>query len=316
MSRVLARSALAAALAGCASPPEHAEVSPAVPEVRTAEIRVTPPGDDWRLGRVSWVASDRSGLVYLLQRGDSADPIVVVDRTGRIIRSFGKGLYRLPHSIRLDRQGNVWTTDAYTSDIRKFSSDGRLLMTIAGDPPPAECTSRNRVTCGTSDIAISPNGHIFAADGYWNARIIEYAADGRKVREWGSKGSGPGEMNLPHSIVIDDRGIVYVADRDNNRIQRFTSEGRWIDAWPLNGQPFSLELAGRTLWIGVAQRSPSNTLQPTLVRADASTGRVLWQVPVTGGHGMSTLAGGDTLLVDVQRTAHMVLFGPPIPKRD
>lgn len=294
--------------AGCTSPVVQsgpAEIA-AVTELHSSELRVVPPRDGWQLGRVSWVATDRNGLVYLIQRGDSADPIVVVDRRGRVVRSWGKGLYRLPHSIRVDRGGNVWTTDAYTSDIRKFSPDGRLLMTITGSTPPTECTSRNRTTCGVSDVAIAANGHVFATDGYWNARIIEYAADGRKVKEWGSKGAGAAEFSLPHSIVIDERGVIYVADRENGRIQRFSQDGHLVDSWPVNGMPFSLELVGKTLWIGIAQRLASGALQPTLAKAEASTGRVFWQVPVSGGHGIAAMPGGEALLMDVGRTVHLV----------
>ena len=297
-------------VAGCSSqvrPSARAAAEPVVTELRSTEFRVIPPREGWQLGRVSWVATDRSGLIYLLQRGDSADPIVVVDRSGRVVRSWGRGLYELPHSIRLDRTGNVWTTDARTSDIRKFSADGKLLMTIAGSPPPADCP---RTFCGVSDVAIAPNGHVFAADGYWNARIIEYTAEGRKVREWGSKGAGVGEFDLPHSIVIDDRGVIYVADRQNNRIQRFTQDGRLVDSWPVNGRAFSLELSGNTLWIGIAQSAASGALQPTLAKADAATGRVFWQFPVAGGHGIAVLPGGDGLLIDVVRAVHIVWLNP------
>ena len=135
---------------------------------------------------VSWVASDRNGLVYLLQRGDKADPVIVLDRTGKIVRSWGKGMYTTPHAIRIDPQGNVWTTDAASSMVYKFSPEGKTLLQIEVGGQPTPCGN----FCSTTDIAFASDGHLFIADGYRNARILEYSADGKKLREWGSAGTG------------------------------------------------------------------------------------------------------------------------------
>ncbi len=174
------------------------------------------------MGMVSWVAADRNGLIYLLQRGDKADPVIVVDRAGKIVRSWGKGLYTTPHAIRVDPQGNVWTTDAASSMVYKFSPEGKTLLQIEVGGQPTPCGN----FCSTTDIAFASDGHLFIADGYRNARILEYAADGKKLREWGSAGTGPGQFRLPHSIQIDGSGVVYVADRENGRIQRFVARGQ------------------------------------------------------------------------------------------
>jgi hypothetical protein len=200
-----------------------------------SEIKPTPPRDRWALGMVSWVAADRNGLIYLLQRGDKADPIVVMSRDGHVVRSWGAGLYVMPHAIRIDPQGNIWTTDAASSKVIKFQPDGTKLMEIAVGGQPAEC--RNNF-CGTTDIAFAANGHLFISDGYANARILEYTGDGRKLHEWGTAGSGPGQFRLPHSIQIDDDGIVYVADRENGRVQRFTPEGAYLGEWAAFGKTF------------------------------------------------------------------------------
>ena len=130
-------------------------------------------------GLVSWVASDKKGLIYLLQRGDQADPVIVVDRNGKIVRSWGKGMYTTPHAIRIDPQGNVWTTDAASSMVYKFSPEGKKLMEIEVGGQPTPCGA----FCSTTDIAFAPNGHLFISDGYRNARILEYTADGKKIRE-------------------------------------------------------------------------------------------------------------------------------------
>ena len=106
--------------------------------LRPTEIAPAPPRGGWAMGMVSWVASDRSGLIYLLQRGDQADPIIVMNRDGTVVRSWGAGLYVMPHAIRVDPQGNVWTTDAASSKVIKFTADGTKLMEIAvgGQPSP------------------------------------------------------------------------------------------------------------------------------------------------------------------------------------
>jgi len=130
------------------------------------------------LGMVSWVAADRGGLTYLLQRGDKADPVIVVDRTGKVVRSWGKGLYTMPHAIRVDPRGNVWTTDAASSMVYKFSPEGKTLMQIEVGGQPSPCPNN---FCSTTDIAFAPDGNLLVSDGYRNARILEYTPDGTKV---------------------------------------------------------------------------------------------------------------------------------------
>lgn len=265
--------------------------APRLPLV-AAPLPLTPPKHpDWALGMVSWVAAGADGLTYLLQRGAQADPVLVVDRGGRIVRSWGRGLYTMPHAIRVDPQGQVWTTDAASSKVYKFSPTGTLLMTIEVGGQPSPCGG----FCSTTDIAFAADGHLLIADGYRNARILEYTADGRKVREWGTAGTGPGEFRLPHSIQIDARGTIYVADRENGRIQRFTREGTYIGEWRNLGKTFGLTLAGPTLWLSTIPRGP-NTAPGWLMAVDPATGRVTGLVDSSGNHGMAVTPEGDLLL--------------------
>ncbi len=139
-----------------------------------------PKGEE--LGMVSWLAHDsKTGITWLIQRGDKADPVLAVDRQGRILHSFGRGLYKIPHSIRLDPNGYIWTVDAGNSRIIKFSPAGKELLhfDVGGQPKSPESPFD-----GTTDIAFA-KGRIFISDGYANARILEYTAEGKKVREWG-----------------------------------------------------------------------------------------------------------------------------------
>lgn len=246
----------------------------------------------WATGMVSWVAAGPAGVVYLLQRGDHADPVIAVDRDGKIVRSWGKGMYTMPHAIRVDPQGHVWTTDASSSMVYKFKADGTLLLTIEVGGQPAACGNN---FCGTTDIAFASDGHLFIADGYRNARILEYTADGKKVTEWGRAGTGPGEFRLPHSIQIDERGIIYVADRENGRIQRFDRSGKFLGEWTQYGKTFGLALAGNALWLSTIPRGP-NSAPGWLIRINRDTGALGGFVDSEGNHGVAVMTSGDLLL--------------------
>ncbi len=254
--------------------------APELPFVET-DFAIAPPGPGRELGTISSLAFDKDGLLYLLQRGDRADPIIVVDRAGKILRSWGKGLFRIPHSIRIDNEGNVWTTDAQSSMIYKFSAQGEKLLEISVGGQPVG--SSNFV--GTTDIAFGPDGRLFVSDGYGNARILEYAADGRRVREWGVPGNGPGQFNLPHAIVCDANGVLYVADRENGRIQRFDLDGKYLGEWAI-GKTYSLKLAGNVLWAGMHAVDQPTGSPGWLAKLDLRTGKILGTVVVPEKFGM------------------------------
>lgn len=259
--------------------------------LQPAPITVQAPSQDgWALGMVSWVAADRNGRIYLLQRGAQADPVIVIDGTGKIVRSWGKGLYTTPHAIRIDPQGNVWTTDAASSMVYKFSPEGKTLLQIEVGGQPSPCGN----FCSTTDIAFAPDGHLLIADGYRNARVLEYSADGKKLREWGSAGTGPGEFRLPHSIQVDAKGIVYVADRENGRIQRFDRTGKYLGEWAKYGKTFGLTLVGDAMWLSTIPRGPNGT-PGWLIKVDRVTGNLLGYVDSAGNHGMDVMPNGDLL---------------------
>lgn len=244
------------------------------------------------LGMVSWVASATDGTVYLLQRGDKTDPVIAVDRSGRVVRSWGKGRYVMPHAIRVDPQGNVWTTDAASSHVIKYSPAGDVLLDIAVGGQPTPC--RNNF-CGTTDIAFAANGHLFISDGYANARILEYTAGGARVREWGTPGKGPGQFVLPHSIQIDRAGTVYVADRENGRVQRFDQTGKYLGEW-VYGKTFGLKADGAFMWLSTQPQQQANLSPGWLLKVETATGRLAGAVPAGGIHGMDVMANGELLL--------------------
>ena len=185
---------------------------------------------------ISAVAADKEGNIYVLDRPASGDPIIVLNSEGRVLRSWGKGMFTIPHGIRVDPDGNVWTVDAHTSMVYKFSPEGEKLLEVnVGGVPDS-----TRDFCGASDIAFGPGGRVFVADGYCNARVIEYDALGKQVRQWGRPGTGPGEFNVVHGLAVGPQGFLYVADRENGRVQWFTLEGKFLGQWKFGGQLFSV----------------------------------------------------------------------------
>jgi outer membrane protein assembly factor BamB len=257
------------------------------------------------LDQVSAVAADRAGNLYLLQRGKEADPIVVTDPNGKVLRSFGRGLFNRPHSIRLDPAGNVWTVDSNTSMVYKFSPAGEKLLEISvgnlwADPPSESCAA--------SDVAFAANGQVYVADGYCNARIVEYDAAGQKVREWGSAGAGPGQFNLPHSIAVSPEGNVYVADRENGRVQWFTPEGAYLGEWNYGGRVLSVVFSSTgELYVSAEPKEAPPQQEAMLLHVDRRDGRILGRVKAFG-HELDI--GPDGSLLPASLSGQVTIFRP------
>ncbi len=267
------------------------QAAPRLPLNRT-EIKIQSSGAGWELGYPSAVAMDKTGNLYVLQRSEKADPVLVVDRNGRIIRSWGKGMFKIPHSIRIDPAGNVWTVDASSSMIFKFSPAGEKLMEISVGGQPEAKTGFN----GTTDIAFAPNGHLFISDGYGNARILEYTAEGKRIHEWGSAGTGPGQFRQPHGIAVDEDGVVYVADRQNGRLQRFDLTGKYLGEWPNIGRVTTVAVRGGALWIGTQQRNEPTGATGWLMKIDRKSGKILGYIDSAHGHHVLNVNGAGELL--------------------
>lgn len=260
------------------------------------ECVAKPAGEGWESGMVSSVSLDKTGTIYELQRGDKADPVLVLDREGKILRSWGKGLYKIPHAIRIDPEGNVWTVDAGSSTVIKYSPKGDKLMTIEVGERPEKPSPFS----GTTDIAFGPNGRLFITDGYGNARVLEYTPDGKRVRQWGKPGMGPEEFHLPHAIQIDEDGVIYVADRENGRIQKFDLNGKFLGEIPHLGRTYSLKLAEGVLWAGMSPLNEPTGAPGWAVKLDKKTGKMLGHVVVcekSGLHSVEQKTSGEPLTV-------------------
>ena len=205
----------------------------------TSAIGIDPDGSSvWvadRCGEAALPTGMKPGVPFACD-GSNLDPILKFDASGKLVKSFGAGLFVLPHGLHVDRDGNVWVTDGLGRNgkghqVIKFSPDGQVLLRlgkagVAGDGP-------NEFNA-PSAIVTAPNGDIFVADmhgGNTNARIVKFAKDGIFVKTWGKKGSQLGEIDIPHAIAMDSRGRLFLGDRNNNRIQIFDQEGNYVDQW-------------------------------------------------------------------------------------
>jgi DNA-binding beta-propeller fold protein YncE len=219
-----------------------------------------PAGMQW--GQVISVKPDAHGNLWVFHR--SEPPILEFDASGKFLKSFGAGMFVQPHGLEIDRDGNVWTTDQTAKDgkgeqVIKFSPEGKVLMTLgkAGVAGPGPDTFN-----GPCDVAIAPNGDIFVADGHGgdtNARVVKFSKDGKYIKEWGKKGSGPGEFDTLHSMAMDSKGRLFIADRGNSRIQIFDQDGKFIAEWKQFGRPSGLYITKNDTLYSVDSQSDDKT---------------------------------------------------------
>jgi streptogramin lyase len=260
----------------------------AAPRLALETVPLAAPGVT--LGTVSSVAADRNGVIYVLQRGDKAEPVIAVDREGRVLRSWGKGMFTVPHSVRVDPEGNIWTVDAGSSVLLKFTPEGRKLQEIDVGEVAKGSDCAFPTLCGTTDVTFGPEGRLFISDGYGNARILEYTADGKRVKTWGSKGTGPSQFQIPHGIAFDGK-VLYVADRTNARVQRFDLEGKYLGEWTHLGRPFALKMEGGALWVALMTVEAKGA--PRVVQVDPASGKVLGQMEAPGPHSIDVNERGE-----------------------
>ena len=204
--------------------------------------------DNTMLDEVSAVGVDSYGNVFVLMRGGRKWPdsgamdqtpipvptVYVFDgKTGRFITKWGEKVMALPHGLTVDSKDNVWITDVALQQVFKFSHEGKLLLTVGEKGVAGEDKGHFNLPSG---VATAKDGSFYVSDGYRNSRIVKFSAEGKYLLEWGRKGNADGELNLPHCVAVDDSGKVYVVDRENNRIQIFDVNGKFLRK--ITGPPF------------------------------------------------------------------------------
>jgi hypothetical protein len=193
--------------------------------------------DGWTLNDVASVAVDGNDHVYVFNRG--AHPMIVFDREGNFVRSWGEGLFSRAHGLHIGPDENLYCTDDGDHTVRKCTPEGKVLLTI-GIPGKPTAYMRGEPFNRCTHTALSPRGDIYVSDGYGNARIHKFSPDGKLLQSWGAPGCDPGEFNIPHNIWADPDGWVYVADRENHRVQVFDGDGRYETQWNNLHRPCAL----------------------------------------------------------------------------
>ena len=267
----------------------------------------------WHFGEVAAVATTKEGRIVVLHRG--AHPIMEFDIAGEFVRSWGKStlsngkVTQVPppartgvgsgytvvygpagchacgaHSIRVDGEGSVWVVDAGAHIVYKAGRGGEIDLLLG--ERGVSGTDRGHFNLPT-DVAFGPDGEIYVSDGYGSARVVKFSSEGEYLLEWGQRGTGPGEFGLPHNLVADREGRVYVTDRDNQRIQVFDSDGKFLDQWRNVGGVSTLFMTGdQKIWAGGVLRNLDGTVAVSL------PGNV-------GGHGTTVARDGSVFVAQL-----------------
>jgi len=237
----------------------------------TASITTAPDGTIWVVDRCG-----NSGAGGTTCGGASAtvSPIFQFDTSGKLLKNIGAGMFVSPHKLTVDDGGNLWLADNGSHQVFKMTSDAKVLLTLGKKGVAGAGTDEFDAP---TEVAVASNGDIFVADGHTgggtavgNARIVKFDKNGKFIKTWGKKGMGPGEFDVPHTLVFDSRGRLFVGDRQNNRIQIFDRDGKFIAQWFQFGRPSGLYIDKKTDLLYVADSESrdgrTNTGQLTLAQ--------------------------------------------------
>jgi sugar lactone lactonase YvrE len=227
--------------------------------------------DGTKWAAVTAIEPAPDGSIYVIHRcfanscaGRSEPPILKFDPSGKLLASWGGGMFIFPHGATVDSDGNLWVTDARGENgkghqVFKFDPHGKVLMTLG---KAGVSGSGPGLFDQPTDVVVAPNGDIFVTDshrGGKNNRVVKFTKDGRFLTEWGRKGSGRGELSEPHTIAMDSRGRLFVGDRENNRIEIFDQDGRYLDEWRQFGRPSGIAIAkDDTIYVADSESGPDS----------------------------------------------------------
>ena len=287
----------------------------------------------WEHGDVAGVATDSHDRVYVFNRGEH--PVIVYDREGRFLRSWGEGVFTRPHGITITSDDTVYCADDTDHTVRAFTLDGTLLQTLGTPNQPSDTgydmrrgSDLRQIVRGggpfnrPTRLSRGPNGDLYVADGYGNARIHRFSPSGELIQSWGEPGDGPGQFHLPHSVWAHRDGRVFVCDRENDRVQIFSPNGEYLAAWTNVTRPGDLFIdrddrvyLGEMSWdVGFNRLSgvPWTETRPAQFTVRDLSGNVLtrWGGPdacapgsFVSPHGIWVDAHGDLYVGEVTRTA-------------
>jgi sugar lactone lactonase YvrE len=219
--------------------------APALDYVAVANPLTFPEGVT--IGASADVAFDAKGHLWVLNRG--MQPLAEFDAEGKFIRAFGEGLFTRTHGLRIDRDGNIWVTDVGAHYVAKMSPEGKVLMTIGtkGEQGEWNEASGSHRLNEPNDVIVGSNGDIFIAQGHTpgakgDPRVLKFDKTGKFITSWGGKGKEPGKFDVAHGLAIDAKGLVWVTDRENQRIQIFDDKGTFVREIKVAGLPCALDI--------------------------------------------------------------------------
>ncbi|MEJ8571550.1 peptidyl-alpha-hydroxyglycine alpha-amidating lyase family protein [Microbaculum marinum] len=284
----------------------------------------------WAFGDVAAVGIDARDRVYVFNR--SEHPMIVFERDGSFVTSWGEDTFTHAHGVHMGPDDTIYCTDDFDHTVRKCTLDGKVLLEIGIPHEPSPFMSGkpfNRCT----HTALSPRGDIYVTDGYSNACVHKYSPDGKLLMSWGTSGIGPGEFNLPHNVTCDEDGWVYVADRENHRIQVFDGNGRYETEWHNLHRPNGMYMPGGKCpicYVGEIgpyfefnRGAPNLGPRISVVSNDGTILARLGRDPMAGNepgkllspHGLAVDSHGDLYVGQVAVTAWPSLFpDKPLPK--
>jgi hypothetical protein len=253
-------------------------------------------------GVITAVGVDAKDNVFAFKRADPGQKedgpvnskIMMFDPQGKLLRSWGDNFVSYAHGLRVSPDGFVWITDKRGEQVFKFTPEGEMLMSLGQKGVVGDNNSETALN-GPADMVVSKNGNIFVADGESkNTRVVKFAKDGKFIKFWGTKGSGDGELDVPHNIAMDSKGNLYVADRANKRVEVFDQDGKYLSQTSAFGDPASIFISkDDTMY--VAAGAPENW-----VKIGTTDGKVTGSITgLTGPHGVAVDSTGAVYVAEV-----------------
>src|SRR5258705_7947191 len=245
------------------------------------------------------VAFDKHGHLWVLYRG--AQPFAEFDTNGKFVRAFGEGLFVRSHGLKFDNDGNLWATDVGGHVVYKLSPQGQILLTLGTRGQAGRINEPNDVAVGTNGDVFVAQGHTPGANG--DPRVVKFDRNGKFLRSWGGKGNGPGQFQVAHGIVIDAGGRLWVADRENQRIQIFDQNGNYIREMKYAGLPCSLQIGDQYIYMvnGFAGQVLRLDLDGKVLAATGKAGTGLGEFGEA--HAIAVSAKGDIWVADSVNSA-------------